>query len=60
VRGGFLGDEPSLTSFDDNGDLKWNMDFRSVYATLLGDVLGADPKSILLGASPKALPLVRT
>jgi hypothetical protein len=28
-------------------DLKYNVDFRSVYATLLGGVLGADPGQVL-------------
>jgi uncharacterized protein (DUF1501 family) len=60
VKGGFVGDEPSLTTFDDNGDLVWNVDFRSIYASLLGDVLGADPGSVLLGASVPAFSLVRT
>ena len=60
VKGGFVGDEPSLTTFDENGDLVWNVDFRSIYATLLGDVLGADPQTILLGANLPHLPLVRT
>jgi uncharacterized protein (DUF1501 family) len=60
VKGGFVGDEPSLTTFDDNGDLVWNVDFRSIYAGLLGDVLGADPGPVLLGASAPALALVRT
>ena len=36
VRGGFVGDEPSLTAFDDNGDLVWNVDFRSIYAIAAG------------------------
>ncbi len=60
VTGGFLGDEPSLTRFDDNGDLVWNVDFRSIYATLLGDVLGADPNDVLPGAAAPHLRLVRT
>jgi uncharacterized protein (DUF1501 family) len=59
VKGGFVGDEPSLTTFDDNGDLVWNVDFRSIYATLLGDVLGADPAAILPGAGVPSLPLIR-
>jgi len=60
VKGGFVGDEPSLTAFDDNGDLVWNVDFRSIYATVLGDVLGADPAAVLPGAAVAPLPLVRT
>jgi len=48
VRGGFFGTEPSLTDLDD-GDLKAGTDFRSIYATLLDHVLGADPTRILDG-----------
>jgi uncharacterized protein (DUF1501 family) len=47
VRGGrFYGEQPSLTDLDD-GDLKYNVDFRSVYATMLDRVVGVDPKSFL-------------
>jgi uncharacterized protein (DUF1501 family) len=48
VKGGMYGDPPSLTDLD-QGDLKYTTDFRDVYATLLGDVLGADPARILNG-----------
>jgi uncharacterized protein (DUF1501 family) len=46
VRPGLIGDHPSLTDLD-NGDLKYKIDFRSVYATILEDWLGADSKTIL-------------
>jgi uncharacterized protein (DUF1501 family) len=46
VNGGLYGEQPSLADLD-NGDLKFNTDFRAVYATLLRDVLGADPEQIL-------------
>jgi uncharacterized protein (DUF1501 family) len=46
VRGGFVGEQPSLTDLDD-GDLKATTDFRDVYATLLANVLGADPEPVL-------------
>ena len=46
VRGGFYGDQPSLTDLD-NGDVKTTTDFRAVYAELLDKVLGADPTQIL-------------
>ncbi len=49
VKGGFYGDNPSLTDLDD-GDLKFTTDFRSVYASVLDHVLGMDPKDVL-GAS---------
>ncbi|WP_045875250.1 DUF1501 domain-containing protein [Pseudofrankia sp. DC12] len=46
VRGGFYGDQPSLTSLDD-GDLKATTDFRSIYATLLERVLASDAGPVL-------------
>ncbi len=49
VNGGrFIDEQPSLTDLDE-GDLKFNRDFRDVYATMLTDVLGADPGPILGG-----------
>ena len=48
VKGGFYGDEPSLTKLDD-GDLAVTTDFRDVYATLLHKVLDADPGRVLAG-----------
>ena len=50
VRGGFHGVEPSLTDLDD-GDLKYGTDFRGVYASVLGGVLGTDPARVLDGWS---------
>ena len=56
VKGGFYGDEPSLTDLD-QGDLRFTTDFRSVYATMLGQVLGVDPTvSLAKGFGP--LPLL--
>ncbi len=46
VRGGFYGEQPSLTDLDD-GDLKANVDFRTVYAELVSGVLKADPGPIV-------------
>ncbi len=48
VHGGLYGEQPSLTDLD-AGDLKFSTDFRSIYATLLDRVLGADPARILGG-----------
>jgi uncharacterized protein (DUF1501 family) len=48
VRGGLHGEAPSLTDLDD-GDLQYGIDFRDVYATLVADVLGADPAPVLGG-----------
>jgi uncharacterized protein (DUF1501 family) len=42
VKGGFYGDEPSLTDLD-NGDLKATTDFRDIYAELLSRTIGTDP-----------------
>jgi uncharacterized protein (DUF1501 family) len=42
VKGGFYGDEPSLTDLND-GDLKITTDFRDVYHELLSHTLGSDP-----------------
>jgi uncharacterized protein (DUF1501 family) len=42
VKGGFYGEEPSLTDLDD-GDLKGTMDFRDIYHELLAKTLVTDP-----------------
>ena len=53
VKGGqFYGEEPSLTSLDPNGNLVHSVDFRSVYATVLEGVLGADSSQVLGGQFP--------
>lgn len=43
---GILNDGPDLTDLSE-GDLKYKVDFKSVYATLLGNWLGADDAAIL-------------
>ena len=48
VVGGFYGEEPALSDLD-NGDLKVTTDYRDVYATLLGPLLGFDPAGPLGG-----------
>jgi uncharacterized protein (DUF1501 family) len=50
VHGGLIGDQPSLRDLDD-GDLKYHTDFRDIYATLLAEVLDADPVRVLNGWS---------
>lgn len=47
-RSGFLNETPDLQKLDD-GDLLHTVDFRSVYATLLRQWLGADESKILSG-----------
>ncbi len=49
VDAGVLGRHPSLKDLD-SGDLKYNIDFRSVYSAVLQQWLGADPKAILKGS----------
>ncbi len=48
VRAGVHGEHPSLTDLD-QGDLKYRIDFRTVYAGILGDWLKADAKTVLEG-----------
>ena len=50
VYGGLYGSYPSLGALDSNGDLQFSADFRSVYAGMLRDVVGADPTPILAGS----------
>ncbi|HZV48713.1 MAG TPA: DUF1501 domain-containing protein [Candidatus Dormibacteraeota bacterium] len=49
VKGGLYGEAPSLTDLDATDNLKYTVDFRSVYQEILGPYLGADPKEILGG-----------
>ena len=51
VEGGLYGEYPSLEPDKlDQGDLKWNTDFRDTYATLLEKWMGLDSKPILRGS----------
>jgi uncharacterized protein (DUF1501 family) len=55
VRGGLVGDHPSLANLDD-GDLKPAIDFRRVYATVLDQWLGVPPRTCLV-SDHQQLPL---
>jgi len=57
VRGGFIGEQPSLADLD-QGDLKFGTDFGSVCATFPADVRVADPVQSL-GAEFSLAPLRR-
>ena len=46
VNGGLHGDPPNLSDLDGNNDLKMQLDFRRVYATVL-EWLGSDPEAVL-------------
>jgi uncharacterized protein (DUF1501 family) len=48
VRGGLYGQHPDLADLD-QGDLRHNVDFRSVYATVIEDWLGAPARDVLGG-----------
>ena len=48
VKGGLHGEHPSLTDLDD-GDLRFGIDFRRVYATVLQGWFGADAAAVLGG-----------
>jgi len=49
VKGGLYGEYPSLElgKQEDGGNLKFNLDFRSIYTTLLEDWLSLDAKAII-------------
>ncbi len=46
VKGGLYGDHPSLSDLDANKNLKYAIDFRSVYGTVLDSWLGADQEAV--------------
>ncbi|HVB74599.1 MAG TPA: DUF1501 domain-containing protein [Ktedonobacteraceae bacterium] len=47
VNKGIFGEPPSLSSLDQNGNLKYTVDFRSVYGTVLDRWMGASSKDVL-------------
>jgi len=49
VNKGVFGEPPSLSSLDTNGNLKYSVDFRTVYATVLDRWLGASSHDVLGG-----------
>lgn len=54
VKAGFHGEHPGLEPEQlDQGDLKWLIDFRSIYAAVLEDWLKADSRKILGGEFSK-------
>jgi uncharacterized protein (DUF1501 family) len=58
VRGGLIGPTPDLANLD-QGDLRFAIDFRQVYATLLDRWLGVPSRSVL-GAAFEPLPVLAT
>ncbi len=49
INKGIFGEPPSLSSLDNNGNLKYTVDFRSVYATVLDRWMGASSHDVLGG-----------
>ncbi|MCU1363869.1 MAG: hypothetical protein JWM55_1697 [Acidimicrobiaceae bacterium] len=47
VKGGLYGDQPSLRSLDENGNLQVTTDFRDVYGGLLENVLHAPVRDVI-------------
>ena len=52
TAGGLVGATPDLSDLD-NGDVKMNVDLRSIYAALLDDWLGVDSSTVLGKSFPK-------
>ncbi|MFK7768471.1 MAG: DUF1501 domain-containing protein [Mariniblastus sp.] len=48
INNGLIGNHPSLTDLD-QGDMKYKIDYRSVYSELLNTWLGVDPEPIVGG-----------
>ncbi|WP_124094279.1 DUF1501 domain-containing protein [Burkholderia gladioli] len=58
VRGGLYGERPALARLDGNGNLPVAVDFRQLYATVLGPWWGMDAAAVLRGRFAP-LPLLR-
>jgi uncharacterized protein (DUF1501 family) len=46
-KSGFYNDLASLSDLDTNGDVKYNIDFRAVYATILSQWMNVSPEGII-------------
>jgi uncharacterized protein (DUF1501 family) len=46
VAGGMIGAQPDLTSLDWGGNPRFDIDFRSIYETVLAEHLGVDPRMV--------------
>jgi uncharacterized protein (DUF1501 family) len=56
VQGGLYGEPAALDDLDGNGDLRFTTDFRSVYASVIEQWLGADADTVL-GSCYSQLPI---
>src|ERR1700738_236476 len=59
VQGGLYGGSPNLSDLDATGNLKYNVDFRSVYQEILTSHLGADARDVL-GATFDRVPFIKS
>lgn len=62
VNAGIIGSDPDCSNTDADGNIRWQYDFRQIYASLLAQWLGAKPDEISPSALPHAveqLPLIR-
>ncbi|HLJ69157.1 MAG TPA: DUF1501 domain-containing protein [Chloroflexota bacterium] len=57
VKGGMYGGDPVLSQLDSNGDLVYDIDFRSVYGTVIDGWLGGSSSQVL-GGSFERLPFL--
>jgi uncharacterized protein (DUF1501 family) len=53
VRGGIHGDQPDLADLDENGNVRYRVDFRRIYASLIEDWLGGRSETVLDGKYEK-------
>ena len=55
VKGGIYGEYPSLepSQQEEGGNLKYSMDFRSIYTTIVEDYFRMDPQPIVGGSFEK-------
>ncbi|WP_027796419.1 DUF1501 domain-containing protein [Paraburkholderia acidipaludis] len=58
VAGGLYGEAPQLARLDGNGNLPVGVDFRQIYATVLGPWWGLDAAAVLQG-NFRPLPILR-
>ena len=57
---GFIGNHPSLTNLDQNGNLVYNVDFKEIYATVMQEWLCLEPNVVnqaLLGGNYNTIDL---
>lgn len=63
IRGGWYGHDPNLGDLDSNGNLKFKIDFRQIYATLLSSWFGAAASDVfpsILSRFADKIPFIRT